>query len=464
MEVVKNRTASSFSSYLMMFENTADVSCNELVEIELPSGGKRYGRVLEVESARALVQVFDGMNGIEAGGTKARFLGRGLTVPVSLGMLGRVFNGRGESIDGGAILVPEKNLDINRMPMGRYSRDFPSEFIQTGISSIDGLNPIVFGQKLPIFSASGLPHSRMAAQIARQATVIGGHDFAVVFAAIGVSFEEASFFIEDFRMTGAKQRTVLYVNLADDPVIERIATQRMALAAAEYLAFEYGKHVLVILADLTNYCNALRGILAARKEVPGCAGCLYTDLAAMCERAGQLQGAKGSISQILILTMPEDEKAHPIPDLTGYVTDGQIILSRTLHRKGIYPPVDVLPSMSRFRERGIGKDKTREDHLDLMNQLFAAYARGKEAKELAVILGQGAISEEDKAFAAFSDAFEDKYIRQGEYENRSVREDTLELGWELLSQIPAKELKRVRNSFIDKYLKPRIAAKTASIG
>ena len=344
--------------------------------------------------------------------------------------------------------------------MNPYSRDFPSEFIQTGVSTIDGLNPMVRGQKLPIFSASGLPHNRMAAQIARQATVISGHeDFAVVFAAMGITFEEASFFMEDFRKTGALQRTVLYINLADDPAIERITTPRIALTAAEYLAFECDMHVVVILTDLTNYCEALREISAARKEVPGrrgYPGYLYTDLATMYERAGRLKGKSGSITQIPILTMPEDDKTHPIPDLTGYITEGQIILSRALHRKGIYPPVDVMPSLSRLKDKGIGKDRTREDHADLMNQLFAAYARGKEAKELAVILGEGALTEEDKAFAAFSDAFEDKYIRQGEYENRTV-EQTLELGWNLLTMIPTKELKRVRDAYIEKYLKPRLA-------
>ncbi len=346
--------------------------------------------------------------------------------------------------------------------MNPFSRDFPSEFIQTGVSTIDGMNPLVRGQKLPIFSGSGMPHNKMAAQIARQATVISGHsDFAVVFAAMGITFEEASFFMEDFRKTGALERTVMYVNLADDPAIERISTPRLALTAAEYLAFEKGMHVLVILTDLTNYCEALREISAARKEVPGrrgYPGYLYTDLATMYERAGRLRGKKGSITQIPILTMPEDDKTHPIPDLTGYITEGQIILARTLHRKGIYPPVDVMPSLSRLKDKGIGKGKTREDHADLMNQLFAAYSRGKEAKELAVILGEGALSDEDKAFAKFADQFEDRYVRQGEYENRTI-EDTLLLGWELLTIVPVRELKRVRDEYIEKYLKPLVAAK-----
>ncbi|MBQ7151274.1 MAG: V-type ATP synthase subunit B [Synergistaceae bacterium] len=456
------RTVSNISGPLMMVEKTQDVRYDELVEITLSNGEKRRGRVLEIESDRALVQVFEGTSGIENEDTKVRFLGKVLTLPVARNMLGRVFNGRGEPIDGGAQLLAEQNLDINGMPMNPFSRDFPSEFIQTGISTIDGLNPMVRGQKLPIFSASGLPHNRMAAQIARQATVISGHeDFAVVFAAMGITFEEASFFMEDFRRTGALQRTVLYINLADDPAIERISTPRIALTAAEYLAFECDMHVVVILTDLTNYCEALREISAARKEVPGrrgYPGYLYTDLATMYERAGRLKGKKGSITQIPILTMPEDDKTHPIPDLTGYITEGQIILSRSLHRQGIYPPVDVMPSLSRLKDKGIGRDKTREDHADLMNQLFAAYARGKEAKELAVILGEGALSDEDKAFAKFSTVFEDKYIRQGEYENRTIKE-TLELGWNLLTMIPVKELKRIRDAYIEKYLNPLLKAK-----
>ncbi len=452
------RTISSISGPLMMVEKTQDVRYDELVEITLGNGEKRRGRVLEIESDRALVQVFEGTSGIENEDTKVRFVGKVLTLPVARNMLGRVFNGRGAPIDGGAPLIAEQNLDINGMPMNPFSRDFPSEFIQTGISTIDGLNPMVRGQKLPIFSASGLPHNRMAAQIARQATVISGHeDFAVVFAAMGITFEEASFFMEDFRRTGALQRTVLYINLADDPAVERISTPRIALTAAEYLAFECDMHVVVILTDLTNYCEALREISAARKEVPGrrgYPGYLYTDLATMYERAGRLKGKKGSITQIPILTMPEDDKTHPIPDLTGYITEGQIILSRSLHRQGIYPPVDVMPSLSRLKDKGIGRDKTREDHADLMNQLFAAYARGKEAKELAVILGEGALSDEDKAFAKFSTVFEDKYIRQGEYENRTIKE-TLELGWNLLTMIPVKELKRIRDAYLNPLLKAK---------
>ena len=457
----KYRTISNLSGPLMMVNKVQDVSYDELAEITLGDGEHRRGRVLEIDQDRALVQVYAGSSGIDVNSTEIRFLGDVLKLPVSKDMLGRIFNGRGDPIDGGAAIIPEAYLDVNGNPMNPFSRDFPSEFIQTGVSTIDGMNPLVRGQKLPIFSGSGMPHNKMAAQIARQATVISGHsDFAVVFAAMGITFEEASFFMEDFRKTGALERTVMYVNLADDPAIERISTPRLALTAAEYLAFEKGMHVLVILTDLTNYCEALREISAARKEVPGrrgYPGYLYTDLATMYERAGRLRGKKGSITQIPILTMPEDDKTHPIPDLTGYITEGQIILARTLHRKGIYPPVDVMPSLSRLKDKGIGKGKTREDHADLMNQLFAAYSRGKEAKELAVILGEGALSEEDKAFAKFADQFEDRYVRQGEYENRTI-EDTLLLGWELLTIVPVRELKRVKDEYIEKYLKPLVAA------
>ena len=457
----KYRTISNLSGPLMMVNKVQDVSYDELAEITLGDGEHRRGRVLEIDQDRALVQVYEGSSGIDVNSTEIRFLGDVLKLPVSKDMLGRIFNGRGDPIDGGAAIIPEAYLDVNGNPMNPFSRDFPSEFIQTGVSTIDGMNPLVRGQKLPIFSGSGMPHNKMAAQIARQATVISGpSDFAVVFAAMGITFEEASFFMEDFRKTGALERTVMYVNLADDPAIERISTPRLALTAAEYLAFEKGMHVLVILTDLTNYCEALREISAARKEVPGrrgYPGYLYTDLATMYERAGRLRGKKGSITQIPILTMPEDDKTHPIPDLTGYITEGQIILARTLHRKGIYPPVDVMPSLSRLKDKGIGKGKTREDHADLMNQLFAAYSRGKEAKELAVILGEGALSEEDKAFAKFADQFEDRYVRQGEYENRTI-EDTLLLGWELLTIVPVRELKRVRDEYIEKYLKPLVAA------
>ena len=369
-------------------------------------------------------------------------------------MLGRVFDGMGKPMDDGPALIPEKHLDINGTPMNPTARDYPSEFIQTGISAIDGLNTLVRGQKLPVFSGSGLPHANLAAQIARQARVLGTDEkFAVVFAAVGITFEEADFFISDFRKTGAIERTVTFINLANDPAIERIATPRMAITAAEYLAYDLGMHVLVIITDITNYAEALREVSAARKEVPGrrgYPGYMYTDLATMYERAGRIRGNAGSITMIPILSMPEDDVTHPIPDLTGYITEGQIILSRELYRKGLTPPINVLPSLSRLKDKGIGKGKTREDHADTMNQLFAAYSRGRDAKELAVILGDAALSDTDKLYAKFSDAFEQEYVSQGYYTNRSI-EETLNLGWKLLSILPKSELKRIRDSYIEKY-------------
>jgi V/A-type H+-transporting ATPase subunit B len=440
---------------LMLVEGVEGVKYYELVEIEQNNGEIRQGRVLEVNEDRALVQLFEGSQGLQISTSKCRFLGHGIELAVSEDMLGRVFSGLGTPIDGGPDIIAEARKDINGEPLNPASRDYPSEFIQTGISAIDGLNTLVRGQKLPIFSGSGLPHSQLAAQIARQAKVLGSDSkFAVVFGAIGITYEEAEFFISDFRKTGAIERTVLFMNLANDPAIERIATPRMALTAAEYLAYEKGMHVLVILTDITNYAEALREVSAARKEVPGrrgYPGYLYTDLASMYERAGRIKGNSGSITQIPILTMPEDDKTHPIPDLTGYITEGQIILSRDLHRSGIEPPINVLPSLSRLKDKGIGKDKTREDHADTMNQLFAAYARGKESKELAVILGEGALSDTDKKFAKFADEFENRYVSQGYETNRSI-EDTLALGWELLDILPKRELKRIREEYIEKYL------------
>ena len=456
------KTIREVANPLMVVKQVEGVTYDELGELELPNGDVRRCKVLEVEGDTAVVQLFESAQGINLAGTKVRFLGHPLELGVSEDMLGRVFNGMGEPIDGGPEILADAHRDINGLPMNPAARAYPAEFIQTGVSTIDGLNTLVRGQKLPIFSCSGLPHAALAAQIARQARVLGANEnFAVVFAAIGITFEESEYFIQDFRRTGAIDRTVVFSNLANDPAVERIATPRMALTAAEYLAFEKDMHVLVILTDITNYAEALREVSAAKKEVPGrrgYPGYLYTDLATMYERAGRLRGKKGSITQIPILTMPEDDKTHPIPDLTGYITEGQIILSRTLHRKGIYPPVDVMPSLSRLKDKGIGKGKTREDHADLMNQLFAAYSRGKEAKELAVILGEGALSEEDKAFAKFADEFEDRYVRQGEYDNRTI-EDTLQLGWELLTIVPVRELKRVRDEYIEKYLKPLVEAK-----
>ena len=442
---------------LLMVEEVEGVRYDELVEIELTATGEtRRGKVLEVDGDKALVQLFEGSTGINIREAKVRFMGKSLELPVSEDILGRVFDGFGSPRDGGPRIIPEATLDINGSPINPTARDYPSEFIQTGISAIDGLNTLVRGQKLPIFSGSGLPHSQLAAQIARQARVIGGEEsrFAIVFAAIGITYEEADFFITDFTRTGAIDRTVLFLNLADDPAIERIATPRMALTAAEYLAYEKDMHVLVILTDLTNYCEALREISAARKEVPGrrgYPGYMYTDLATIYERAGRIRGRKGSITQIPILTMPEDDKTHPIPDLTGYITEGQIILSRDLYRKGINPPIDVLPSLSRLKDKGIGEGKTREDHADTMNQLYAAYARGKEAKELAAVLGDAALSDVDRLFAKFADEFEKRYVAQGEYENRSI-DETLSIGWELLTILPKAELKRIDDEYLEKYL------------
>ncbi len=440
---------------LMMVEGVSGVKYDELVEIHQENGEVRMGRVLEIDGDRAMLQLFESSQGLKIDTAKARFLGRSIQLSVSPDMLGRVFDGLGRPKDGGPEIIPEMRLDMNGSPINPTSRDYPDEFIQTGISAIDGLNTLVRGQKLPVFSGSGLPHANLAAQIARQARVLGNNDnFAVVFGAIGITFEEADFFISDFRRTGAIDRTVLFMNLANDPAIERIATPRMALTAAEYLAFEKGMHVLGILTDMTNYAEALREVSAARKEVPGrrgYPGYLYTDLASLYERAGRIRGKEGSVTQIPILTMPEDDKTHPIPDLTGYITEGQIILSRELYRKGIQPPIDVLPSLSRLKDKGIGAGKTREDHAPTMNQLFAAYSRGKEAKELAVILGEAALSEMDRLYAKFADEFEKQYVSQGYDTNRSI-EETLDLGWKLLSLLPRSELKRIRDDMLDKYL------------
>ncbi len=440
---------------LILVEQVEGVTYGELVEVEFPDGSVGLGNVLEVSEDNVLVQSFEDTRGLNISETRIKFRGKGMDLAVSRDILGRIFDGLGRPIDKGPEIIPDERLDIHGHPINPFARDYPTDFIQTGISSIDGLNPLVRGQKLPIFSGSGLPHSRIAAQIARQSTVLGKEEeFAVVFAAMGITFEDANYFINEFRHTDAIERSVLFINLANDPAIERIATPRVALTAAEYLAFELGMHVLVILTDLTYYCEALREVSAARKEVPGrrgYPGYLYTDLATIYERAGRIKGEAGSITQIPILTMPEDDKTHPIPDLTGYITEGQIILSRELHRRGIYPPIDVLPSLSRLKEKGIGEGKTREDHSDLSNQLFAAYARGKEAKELAIILGETALSEEDKLFAKFSDEFEERFIKQGEFENRTI-DDTLALGWELLKILPRSVLKRVKKDQIEKYM------------
>ncbi|MBW8000944.1 MAG: V-type ATP synthase subunit B [Planctomycetes bacterium] len=449
------QTVTEIYGPLMLVEKIDGAKYGHIVDIELGDGSKRHGQILQVENDKVLLQVFEGTNGIDVDTSTVRFLAKPLELAVSPDILGRVFTGLGVPKDGGPDIIPDKRLDINGNPINPFARDYPNEFIQTGISTIDGLNPIVRGQKLPIFSGAGLPHDEITAQIARQATVLGkGEEFAVVFAAMGITFEAAQFFIDDLTETGAIERAVMFMNLANDPAIERIATPRFALTAAEYLAFELDKHVLVILNDMTNYCEALREISAARKEVPGrrgYPGYLYTDLAMIYERAGRIKGKKGSITMIPVLTMPEDDKTHPVPDLTGYITEGQIILSRSLHRQSVAPPVDALPSLSRLKDKGIGAGKTREDHADLYNQLYAAYARGKEAQELATIMGEAALSNEDKKYMTFANEFEARYVTQDYYENRSI-ETTLDLGWELLSMFDNVELKRIDIELIDKYM------------
>ncbi len=448
------RTIEEVAGPLMLVRDVEGVKYNELGEIELENGEIRRCRVLEINGTNALVQLFEASTGINLSNSKVRFTGRQMELGVSEDMLGRVFDGLGNPIDGGPEIIPEMRLDVNGRPINPAARQYPNEFIQTGVSAIDGLNTLVRGQKLPIFSASGLPHANLAAQIARQAKVRSDDEkFAVVFAAMGITFEESNYFVESFRETGALDRTVLFVNLANDPAIERIATPKMALTAAEYLAFEKEMHVLVILTDITNYADALREVSAARKEVPGrrgYPGYMYTDLASIYERAGRQQGKKGSITMIPILTMPEDDKTHPIPDLTGYITEGQIILSRELYRKGITPPIDVLPSLSRLKDKGIGEGKTRADHSGTMNQLFSAYARGKDAKELMVILGESALTDIDKLYAKFADEFEKEYVSQGYNTDRSI-EETLDIGWKLLKILPRSELKRINEDFLKKY-------------
>ena len=448
------RTIEEVAGPLMLVRGVQNVTYDELGEIELADGEKRRCKVLEIDGGNALVQLFEASAGINLESSKVRFLGRSMELGVSEDMLSRIFDGLGRPIDGGPEILPEKRMNINGLPMNPAARNYPQEFIQTGISAIDGLNTLVRGQKLPIFSASGLPHANLAAQIARQAKVRGTSEpFAVVFAAMGITFEEANFFMESFRETGAIDRSVMFINLANDPAVERIATPRMALTAAEYLAFEKNMHVLVILTDITNYAAALREISAARKEVPGrrgYPGYMYTDLASLYERAGRQKGKNGSITLIPILTMPEDDKTHPIPDLTGYITEGQIILSRELYRKNVTPPIDVLPSLSRLKDKGIGEGKTRADHADVMNQLFAAYARGKDAKELMVILGDAALTDMDKLYAQFADEFERQYVSQGYYVNRDI-EETMDIGWKLLRILPRSELKRIKDKFLDQY-------------
>ena len=452
------RTIREVSGPLMIVKNVEGVTYDELAELELPNGEVRHCKVLECNGDTAVVQLFENSAGINLKDSKIRFLGHPLELAVSEDMLGRVFNGMGHPKDGGPEVLAAEMKDINGLPMNPAARDYPNEFIQTGISTIDGLNTLVRGQKLPIFSGSGLPHAQLAAQIARQAKVLGddASNFAVVFAAIGITFEESEFFIQEFRRTGAIDRTVVFSNLANDPAVERIATPRMALTAAEYLAFECGMHVLVIMTDITNYAEALREVSAARKEVPGrrgYPGYLYTDLATMYERAGRKIGSDGSITMIPILTMPEDDKTHPIPDLTGYITEGQIVLDRPLHGQSIYPPINILPSLSRLMKDGIGAGYTREDHQDLANQLFSAYAKVGDARNLASVIGEDELSPIDKKYLAFGKEFEERYIGQRPDENRSM-EETLDLGWELLGKLPREELDRVDTKILDKYYKP----------
>ncbi|MFH1713502.1 MAG: V-type ATP synthase subunit B [Candidatus Jacksonbacteria bacterium] len=470
MKSYKTITEAAGPLLIIEIPEDANIKYEELVDVELADGSIKRGRVLEITDQKAIIQMFEETAGLNLKSAKASFLGKTMHVGVSSDMLGRVFSGAGKPIDKGPDIIPEANLDINGAPINPFARDYPNDFIQTGISTIDGLNTLVRGQKLPIFSGAGLPHSEIAAQIARQAKVVSAVDrndtrseaenvkdshFAVVFGAMGITFEEAEFFTNEFKQTGAIERAVLYINLANDPVVERITLPRMALTTAEFLAFQKNMHVLVILTDMTNYCEALREVSAARKEIPGrrgYPGYLYTDLSTIYERAGRIHGQAGSVTQIPILTMPEDDITHPIADLTGYITEGQITLSRELHNKGIYPNIDVLPSLSRLKDKGIGEGKTREDHSGILNQLFASYAQGKQAREFAIILGESALSETDKKYLKFADEFEKRFVTQKKNEDRSI-EETLNLGWKLLSILPRSELKRVKPEQIEKYLK-----------
>ncbi len=447
------KTISKVAGPLIFVEKTEPVGFGELVTITLPDGTVKRGQVLDTSKDVVVVQVFEGTRGIDSSST-VRFTGDIVRLPCSKDMLGRVLSGSGEPIDGGPKIVPEERREIIGAAINPYARQYPREFIQTGISAIDGMNTLVRGQKLPIFSGSGLPHNDIALQIARQAKVRGeGEEFAVIFAAMGITHEEAYQFMKDFERTGALERAVVFLNLADDPAIERILTPRMALTAAEFLAYEYDLHVLVILTDMTNYCEALREMSAAREEVPGrrgYPGYMYTDLATIYERAGRIRGRKGTITQMPILTMPGDDITHPIPDLTGYITEGQIVLSRELHAKGIYPPIDVLPSLSRLMKEGIGEGMTREDHVQWNDQMYAAYAEGVDLRGLVAIVGEEALSERDRAYLRFADEFEKRFIQQGKYEDRDI-EYTLDLGWELLALLPESELTKIEKKYIEKY-------------
>jgi V/A-type H+-transporting ATPase subunit B len=448
------RTITKIAGPLLFVEAVTGVGFGELVRIAVPDGSERRGQVLEISDKMAVVQVFEGTSGLDVEKTAVRFAGETIKLSVSSDMLGRVMDGSGNPIDGGPNIIPEDYWDVHGAPINPYARTYPREFIQTGISAIDGMNTLVRGQKLPLFSGAGLPHNAVAAQVARQAQVRGsGETFAIVFAAIGITADEARFFREDFEKQGAFEHVTMFVNLADDPAIERIITPRVALTAAEYFAFKLGMHVLVILTDMTNYAEALREISAAREEVPGrrgYPGYLYTDLSTIYERAGRTHTSKGSITQMPILTMPHDDITHPIADLTGYITEGQLIVDRGLHRRGIYPPIDVSPSLSRLMREGIGKDRTREDHREVSDQLYYAYAEGRAFRDLVAVVGEEALSNRDKLYLNFADAFEKRFVRQGEYENRDI-EQTLDLGWDLLSMLPEVELKRIDPSTIAKH-------------
>jgi len=451
------KSVTQIAGPLVFVEGVSDISYGEIVDITLPSGERKRGQVLDTSRGVAVVQVFGSTAGINVSDTRVKFIGETMQLGVSPEMLGRVFNGMGEPRDKGPAIIPDKRLDINGAPINPYARAEPRDFIQTGISTIDGMNTLVRGQKLPIFSGSGLPHNQLAVQIARQAKVASssakGEQFAVVFAAIGITNEEALFFMRDFEKTGALERAVLFLNLADDPSVERIITPRLALTTAEYLAYEKDMHVLVIITDMTNYCEALREIASAREEVPGrrgYPGYMYTDLSTIYERAGRIKGKNGTVTQLSILTMPGDDITHPIADLTGYITEGQIVLGRDLHRKNIYPPVDVLPCLSRLMNLGIGKERTREDHRGVADQLYAGYATGRDLRSLAAVVGEEALSATDKVYLKFADVFEEKFIRQDSHEDRTI-EQTLDLGWELMGMLPESELKRVKKEFIEKY-------------
>ncbi len=456
MVIKEYQSVSQVAGPLIFVNDVEDAAYNELVEIILPSGERVKGQVLDTSKGLAVVQVFGTTTGIDVPTTKIRFLGETLHLGVSTDMLGRVFDGLGEPKDNGPAIIPDKKLDINGASINPYSRDSPDEFIQTGVSVIDCMNTLVRGQKLPIFSGAGLPHNELAVQIARQANVLGeDSNFAVVFAAMGITYEEAHFFMKSFEQSGALDRTVLFLNLADDPSVERMITPRMALTTAEYLAFEKDMHVLVILTDMTNYAEALREIGSARNEVPGrrgYPGYMYTDLSCIYERAGRIKGKKGSVTQIPILSMPSDDKTHPIPDLTGYITEGQLLLDRSLHRKGVYPPFNVLQSLSRLMNNGIGKEKTREDHKNVSDQLYAAYAEGRDLRALSAVVGEEALGERDRKYLKFADEYEKNFVKQDFTENRQI-DKTLNIAWDLFKIIPESELKRIKKSYIEKYLK-----------